>query len=72
MTAAKEALISSLRGIHDTPGAIEGYYASGVLSGFDTTPAEYMQKIEAVTAQQVAQAAQGLQLHTVYFLRGAK
>ena len=70
LTAAKEALISSLRGIHDTPGAIEGYYASGVLSEFAVTPAEYMERIEAVTAQQVAQAAQSLQLHTVYFLRG--
>ena len=70
LISAKEALISSLRGVHDTPGAIEGYYSSGVLSGLNITPAEYIQKIEAVTLAQVAQAASSLQLHTVYFLRG--
>ena len=70
LVAAKEALISSLRGIHDTPGAIEGYYASGVLSGLGLTPAQYMEKVRAVTPEQVAQAANSLQLHTVYFLKG--
>ena len=70
LISAKEALISSLRGVHDTPGAIEGYYSSGVLSGLQVTPAEYIQKIEAVTLEQAAQAARSLQLHTVYFLRG--
>ena len=72
LTAAKEALISSLRGIHDTPGAIEGYYASGVLSGLNMTPDQYMQQVETVTVDQVARAAKSLQLHTVYFLRGER
>lgn len=71
LTAAKEALISALRGIHDTPGAIEGYYASGVLSGLQRTPEEYKKLVEAVTPEQVVQAAKTLKLHTVYFLRGS-
>jgi predicted Zn-dependent peptidase len=70
LRAAKEGLLNSLLGTHDSPGAIENYYGSASLSGLPMTPAEYMVAVEAVTAQQVAQAAQALQLHTSYFLKG--
>jgi predicted Zn-dependent peptidase len=70
LTAAKEALLSSLRGTHDSPGAIEGYYATAALSGMKLTPAAYMAAVEQVTAEQVAEAAKKLQLHTTYFLKG--
>ena len=36
------------------------------------TPAVFMEKIEAVTAEDVSAAAKTLQLCTVYFLRGEK
>lgn len=72
LSAAKEALISSLRGTHDSPGAIEGYYATAALSGLDLTPAAYMERIAAVTADQVAAAARQLKLHTTYVLKGAE
>ena len=68
--AARAALLSSLRGTHDSPGAIEGYYATGVLSGLAMTPEDYMQALEAVTKEQVVAAANTLQLHTTYFLKG--
>lgn len=68
--SAKQALISQLQGIHDSPGAIENYYLSGVLSGMDKTPAEYIRAVEAVTAEDAAQAAGTLRLHTQYFLKG--
>lgn len=70
LSAAKESLFSSLRSTHDSPGAIESFYASGVLSGLADTTEEYMEKVEAVTAQDVAAAAKTLRLHTVYFLKG--
>ena len=70
LTAAKEALLSNLRSTHDSPGAIEGYYASAALSGIGMTPAEFMEAIERVSVQDVADAAKTLQLQTVYFLRG--
>ena len=71
LTSAKEALLSSLRGTHDSPGAIEGYYATAALSGMGMTPAVYMDAVRAVTAEQVAEAAKKLQPHTTYFLKGA-
>jgi len=70
LTAAKEALLSNLRSTHDSPGAIEGYYASAALSGIGMTPAEFMEAIEKVSVQNVADAAKTLKLQTVYFLRG--
>ena len=70
LTAAKEALLSSLRATHDSPGAIESYYASAAISGIGMTPAVFMEKIEEVTAEDVSAAAKTLQLCTVYFLRG--
>ena len=71
LKAAKEALLNQLRSTHDSPGAIEGYYAVSALSGLQLTPAEYMQAVAQATAEDVAKAAKSLQLHTVYFLRGA-
>ncbi len=72
LTAAKEALLNSLRGIHDAPGAIESYYATAALSGMGMTPAQYMEAVENVTVSQVAAAATTLKQHTVYFLKGVR
>ena len=70
LTAARQAILSSLRATHDSPGSIEGYYATAALSGMKMTPAQYMAAIEAVTKEQVVAAANSLQLHTTYFLKG--
>ena len=70
MAAAREAILSGLRGIHDSPGAIENWYASSALSGLPWAPAEYMERIAAVTPEQVAAAARSLKLHTTYILKG--
>ncbi len=70
LTAAKEALCASLRGVHDSSGSIENYYATAALSGLAMTPEQYRQAVEAVTVPQAAQAARELRLHTTYFLKG--
>ena len=70
LTAARQAILSSLRSTHDSPGSIEGYYATAALSGMGMTPRQYMAAIEAVTKEQVVAAANSLQLHTTYFLKG--
>ena len=68
LNAAKQAIISSLRGTYDSPSAIEGYYAASALGALRWTPEEYIRAIDAVTARQVTDAAQTLTLHTQYFL----
>ena len=72
LTAAKQALISQLKSTHDSPGAIEGYYAVSALSGLPLTPEDYIREVELATSEDVAKAAQQVQLHTVYFLKGEK
>lgn len=72
LEAGKQALLAQLQSTHDSPGAIEGYYATAALSGLKLTPAEYMQQVAAVTVQDAARVARSLQLHTVYFLKGVQ
>ena len=70
LKAAKEALLSSLRSTHDSPGAIEGYYATAALSGLVFSHGEYMDAVEAATIADVVACANSLELHTTYFLKG--
>lgn len=72
LEAAKQAMYSSLRGIHDSPGAIEGFYATGALSGMALTPAQYWDAVERTTVEEIAAAARDVELHTVYFLKGVQ
>ena len=68
--AAKESLLSTLRSYHDSPGAIEGYYASAAISGIGMDTRQFMAAVEAVELSHVVEAAKTLQLQSVYFLKG--
>ena len=67
---ARQALCSSLYAIHDSPGAMENYYASAALSGLPLTAEEYRRAALAATTADLAAAANTVQLHTVFFLKG--
>ena len=70
LRSAKESLCSALEGTHDSPGAIEGYYASGALSGHFGDPQAYIAQVQAVTAADCARVAKTLQRHSSFFLKG--
>ena len=70
LESARQALLSSLRGTHDSPGAIEGYYATAALSGLGMTLETYMAALREVQLSDVVAAAKSLTLHTTYFLKG--
>lgn len=72
LEAAKQAMYSSIRGIHDSPGGIEGFYATAALSGMNLTPEQYRAGVEQTTVEQVAAVARDVKLHTVYFLKGVQ
>ena len=72
LAAAKGAMISGLRSIHDSVNAIENYYSTAALSGLNLTPAQYRQAVEAVTLREVADVANTLRLHTTFFIKGEK
>lgn len=70
LVAAKEALLSSLRTVHDSPGAIEGFYATAALSDLTLSQQEYMEAVSAVTTADVMAAAKKLKYHSSFFLKG--
>ena len=70
LDAAKEAILSSIRSVHDSPGAIEGYYSTSALSGNRFSLQDYRAAVEQTTALQVAEAARSLQLHSSFILKG--
>ena len=71
LEAGREAVLSTLRATHDSPGSIENYYATAALSGMKMTPAEYMAAVEQVGLADVVACANSLTLHSTYFLKGA-
>ena len=71
LLSAKEAILSSLRTIHDSPGAIESYYSTAVLSEVPLDLEEYARTIASVTAEDVARVAKTLQYHCSYILKKA-
>lgn len=70
LDAARQAMLSTLRATHDSPGSIENYYANAALSGLPYSPEEYMQAAMEITADDVAEAARQVKLHSEYFLKG--
>ena len=70
LAAAKHSLDNSYRTIEDNPHAIEGFYYGRLLENVDMTPEDCRMRFAQVTREQVAKAAAGVTLDTVYFLKG--
>ncbi len=70
LLAAKQAILSGLRSIPDSPGALENFHGTRSISGMPYDLPEYMAAVSHVTAADVARCAAGVALHTVYFLKG--
>ena len=68
--AAKEAVLSALRGIYDSPGSIEGFFSVRAIGGLKMTVEQYRSAVEQVSIADVTAAAQTVKLHTSYFLKG--
>ena len=70
MTAARQALLSSLRSVPDSPGSIENFVSTAALSGLIYSREAYMEAVEKVTLEDVVKCAGSVRLNTTYFLRG--
>ena len=71
LSAAKESILSGLRSVYDSPGAIEGFFSTAAISGLGRTPEVYAQQIRAVTVADVVEAAKTVTFHSAFFLKGA-
>lgn len=70
LTAAKESILSALRGVYDSPSAIESYEFVMAVGDAPLTTEEYRKRVQLVDLPQVVAVAKTLKLHTTYFLKG--
>lgn len=70
LEAARSYLISGLRIGCDSPGRLDDYAMGQAVAGLRGSMDDLAQQIAAVTKEQVVEAANTLQLDTVYFLKG--
>jgi predicted Zn-dependent peptidase len=70
LDGAKETILSGLRAVYDSPGAIEGYFSTAAISGQTRTPETHAEQIRAVTREDVAAAAATIRPHSTFFLEG--
>ena len=70
LEAAKEAILSGLRAVYDSPGAMESFFSTAAISGLGRTPEGYADEIRAVSLENVVDAAKTMQLHSTFFLKG--
>ncbi len=67
---AKAAVLSGLRAVYDSPGAMESFFSTTALSGLNRSPERYAQEIRAVTVADVVAAAGSVGFHSSFFLEG--
>ncbi len=72
LTAARQALLSALQGVPDSPGSLESYYATTLVSARPMTLQAHMEALMQVDRARVMAAARTLTLDTVYLLKGAE
>jgi len=70
LLAAKKSISSDLRASMDSPGALIDFWLGQNIRGFEYGPEELAELIEAVSRQEVIEAARSAQCDAVYFLKG--
>ena len=70
LSAAKADVHSALRAVLDSPGDLEGFTLSAVVSGAEYSPEELDELIGDVTAEQLAAIARGCECDMIYTLTG--
>ena len=69
--AARQSVLASLRGMTDSPLALENFYQTQSAAGITDTLEHLIRRIRNVTVEDVTRAAQKAVPDTVYFLKGA-
>ena len=70
--AAKKSIYNIYNAVSDSPNAIERFYLGRIINGIDASVSDFLEKIDALTLDDVMRAARALELHTVYFLKGER
>ncbi|QZY57195.1 EF-P 5-aminopentanol modification-associated protein YfmF [Crassaminicella profunda] len=67
--SAKNSIITSIRGMTDSPYMLGDFYYSQAISGSEDTLETMIEKIRKVTKEQIIEAGKNMQLDTIYFLK---
>lgn len=70
MDASVKGITDVINSVYDSPDTLDSWLLSQIKKKELTTPDKTIEKIKAVTPEQVQKAAQGVRLDTVYFLKG--
>ncbi|MBR5773577.1 MAG: insulinase family protein, partial [Clostridia bacterium] len=70
MDASVKSITDVINSVYDSPDTLDFWLFSQIKKKELTTPDKTIEKIKAVTPEQVRTAAQGVRLDTVYFLQG--
>lgn len=72
LESARAYLISALKTGKDSPGRLDDYAIGQAVVGLDGTMESMAHQLEAVTVEQIIEAANTLYLDTVFFLKGVE
>lgn len=70
LSSARQALRASLLSVEDSPVHMEHYFSAHALSDGNMDIPEHIRALDAVSVEQLADAARSLTLHSVFFLKG--
>lgn len=63
-----KGIIDSIQSVDDSQAALDSWFTIKIANREVSTPQEFVERIAAVTKEQVIEAANGIKLHTVYRL----
>ncbi len=69
--SAINSVLNSLRSLKDSALNMTDYYLGQLVSGTDIDIDEFIKKVKRVKIEDVVRVAQGIELDTVYFLKGS-
>ncbi|MBQ7384603.1 MAG: insulinase family protein, partial [Clostridia bacterium] len=70
LVAAKKSIAHWYRQMYDFPFELFTFYSTRMMLGINASPEDYMERFEAVSANEIAAVAERVTLDTVYFLKG--
>ena len=70
LEGARRAVVSALRATMDAQGRLEDYWMGQAVAGLEESPQDLVDRVEAVTREQVVAVAKKMELDTIYFLKG--
>ena len=69
LATAKAGVISDLRSVPDSQGALESFYISQAIAGADYSPADLAELVEEVTPERVTAIAKSVECDQIYLLK---